>query len=85
MSQIKSIALVALLIGASGLSGRLANAASRNTDQANVPAQSQGYAQANRGELSFRLAEDPAVTSNPWAVTDSGVHFQSRAGFVGYH
>ena len=60
-------------------------AASRNPDQANIPAQSQMYAQANRSELSFRLAQDPARTSNPWAVTDSGVNIQSRAGFVGYH
>jgi len=84
MSQFKSIALAALLgIGVAGFSGHLANAASPNPAQANT--QAQVYAQANRGELSFRLAQDPAATSNPWAVTNSGVHFQSRAGFVGYH
>jgi len=82
MSQIKSIALAAMMvIGAA----HLANAGSPNSAQADRSAQSQVYAQANRSELSFRLAQDPATTSNPWAVTDSGVHFQSRAGFVGYH
>ena len=85
MSQIKSIALAALLIGASGLSGHLANAASPNAAQADRSAQSQVYAQADRSELSSRLGQDPAATSNPWAVTSSGVHIQSRAGFVGYH
>jgi hypothetical protein len=90
MSQLKSIALAALLIGASGLSGHLANAASPSPAQADRPVQAQVYAQANRSELSLRLAQDPAATSqdtNPWAVTSgsSGVHIQSRAGFVGYH
>jgi hypothetical protein len=89
MSQIKSIALAGLLVvGAAGLSGHSANAASPNPAQANTPAQAQVYAQANRSELSLKLAQDRAATShdtNPWGVTDSGVHFQSRAGFVGYH
>ena len=85
MSQIKSIALAALFgIGVAGLSGNLANAASPTPAQANNPAQSQVYAQANRSELSLRLAREPAPTSNP-SVTGSGVHIQSRAGFVGYH
>jgi hypothetical protein len=81
MSQTKSIALAAMMvIGAA----HLANAASPTSAQAHTPAQAQLYAQANRSELSYRLAQDPAATSNPWAVTNSGVHFQSRAGFVGY-
>ena len=76
MSRIKSIALASLLIGASGLSGHLANAASPNTAQADRPVQAQVYAQANRSELSLKLAQDRAATShdsNPWAATDSGV------------
>ena len=88
MSQIKSIALAGLLIGASGLSGHLANAASPTPAQADRPVQAQVYAQAHRSEVSLRLAQDPAATSqdtNPWAVTSSGVNIQSRAGFVGYH
>jgi hypothetical protein len=98
MSQIESIALAALLIGASGLSGHLAHAESpyealvarfANPAQANRPVQAQVNAQANRTELSLKLAQDPATSqdTNPWAVTSgsSGVHFQSRAGFVGYH
>jgi hypothetical protein len=89
MSQTKSIALAALLgIGAAGFSGHLANAASPNPAQADRPVQAQVYAQANRSELSLKLAQDSAATSqdtNPWAVTSpSGVHIQSRAGFVGY-
>jgi hypothetical protein len=91
MSQIKSIALAALLgIGVAGFSGHVsaANAESANTAQADRPVQAQVYAQANRSELSLKLAQEPALMSqdtNPWAVTSpSGVHIQSRAGFVGY-
>ena len=81
MSQLKSIALAAtMIIGAA----HLANAASPNAALADHSAQSQVYAQANRSELSLRLAREPAPTSNP-SVTGSGVHIQSRAGFVGYH
>ena len=82
MSQIRSIALAAMMvIGAA----HLATAASPNSGQDNRSAQSQVYAQASRSELSFRQAQDPAATSSAWAVTDSGAHIQSRAGFVGYH
>ena len=82
MSQIRSIALAAMMvIGAA----HLANAASANSAQADGSAQLQVYAQANHSELSFSMAQDPAATSNPWAATSPGVHIQSRAGFVGYH
>ena len=82
MSQIKSIALAAMMvIGAA----HLANGASSNSGQADRPAQPRVYAQANRSELFFGRAQDPAAMSNAWTVTDSGVHIQSRAGFVGYH
>ena len=85
MSQIRSITLAAMMvIGAA----HLANAASPNAAQANRSAQPQVYAESSRSELSLRLAQDPTATSqdiNPWAVTDAGVHVQSRAGFVGYH
>jgi hypothetical protein len=91
MLQIKSIALAALLgLGAAGLSGHLANAGSPKTDETKTPAQASMYAQEDGvdGKLSLMSAQDPAATSrdtNPWATTSSGVHFQSRAGFVGYH
>jgi hypothetical protein len=82
MSKFRLIAFAAtMLIGAA----HLANAASPNAAQADRSAQSQMYAQANRSELSLRLAQDPAATFNAWAVTGSGAHIQSRAGFVGYH
>ena len=80
MSQMKSIALAALL-GLAGLSGN-ANAASPNPNQARV------YAQADRTELTVRLDRDEVAKSqdNPWAViSPSGANIQSRAGFVGYH
>jgi hypothetical protein len=88
MSQIKSIALAALLgIGVGGFSGHVsaANAESANTVRTKVYAQNESVG----GELSLRPAQDyPAAKSqdaNPWAVTSpSGVHIQSRAGFVGY-
>jgi hypothetical protein len=87
MSQIKSIALAALLgIGVAGFSGHVsaANAESANTAQAKVYAQNDGVG----GELSMRPAQNSAAKSqdvNPWAVTNpSGVHIQCRAGFVGY-
>jgi hypothetical protein len=91
MSQFRSIALAALLgIGIAGLSGHLANAASPSPAQADNPPQAKIYAQENdemsRG--SMRPAEVPAMKSqdaNPWAITSpSGVHIQSRSGFVGY-
>jgi hypothetical protein len=89
MSQLKSIALAALLgIAAAGFSGQVsaANAESASPAQAKVYAQNEGVG----GELSVRTAQDAAAKSqdtNPWAVTSgsSGVHIQSRAGFVGYH
>jgi hypothetical protein len=82
MSNLKLIAFAAMMvIGAA----HLANAASPNSGQDDRSARSQVYAQASRSELPFRLAQDPAATSNAWAVTDSGVQIQSRAGFVGYH
>ena len=78
MSQIKSIALAALL-GLAGLSGN-ANAASRNANQARV------YAQADRTELTVLDREVAKSQDNPWAaLSPSGVNIQSRAGFVGYH
>jgi hypothetical protein len=87
MSQIKSIALAAVLgIGVAGLSGHVsaANAESANAAQAKVYAQNDGLG----GELSVRSAQNPAAKSqdaNPWAITSpSGVHIQSRSGFVGY-
>ena len=87
MSQLKSIALAALLgIGAAGFSGQVsaANAESANPARAKVYAQNDGVG----GELSMRQAQDPAAKSqdrNSWSVTSpSGVHIQSRAGFVGY-
>jgi hypothetical protein len=86
MSQFRSIALAALLaIGAAGLSGQVASAASP------IPAQAKTYAQNDGmgGELSMVPAQDTAAKSqdpNPWTATDpSGVHIQSRSGFVGYH
>jgi hypothetical protein len=89
MSQLKSIALAALLgIAAAGFSGQVsaANAESANPAQAKVYAQNEGFG----SELSMRTVQEPAAKSqdtNPWAVTSgsSGVHIQSRAGFVGYH
>jgi hypothetical protein len=89
MSQFRLIALAALL--AIGAAGHLANAAPPAPAQANAPAQSKEYAQANGmgSELSGMRAQDSTAKSqgtNPWAVmSPSGVHFQSRAGFVGYH
>jgi hypothetical protein len=86
MSQLKSIALAAVLgIGVAGLSGHVsaANAESANTAQAKVYAQNDNLG----GELSLRSAQNPAAKSQDanWAVTSpSGVHIQSRAGFVGY-
>ena len=80
MSQIKSIALAALL-GLAGLSGN-ANAASPDPNQARM------YAQADRTGLGVRPDRDEVAKSqdNPWVVTSpSGVNIQSRAGFVGYH
>jgi hypothetical protein len=92
MSQFRSIALTALLaIGAAGLSGQVASAASPMPAQANTPAQAKTYAQKDGigGELSIMPAQDPSAKSqdaNPWAVTTPpGVHIQSRSGFVGYH
>ena len=89
MLQIKSIALAALLgLGAAGLSGHLANAGSPNSAHVDAPAQAKVFAQANHGELYLRSPQDPVATSqdaHPWALTDTGVHIQSRAGFVGYH
>jgi hypothetical protein len=90
MSQFRSIALAALLgIGVAGLSGHLANAASPTPAQADNPAQAKIYAQKNEmNGGSMRPAEAPAMKSqdaNPWAITSpSGVHIQSRSGFVGY-
>jgi hypothetical protein len=89
MSQIKSIALAALLgIGAAGFSGQVSAA---NAESA-TPARAKVYAQNDRvgGELSMRPALEDAAKSqdtSPWAITsgNSGVHIQSRAGFVGYH
>jgi hypothetical protein len=89
MSQLKSLALAALLgIGVAGFSGQVsaANAESANPAQAKVYAQNE----VGGGELSMRTAQEPAAKSqdtNPWAITsgNSGVHIQSRAGFVGYH
>ena len=82
MPQINSIALAAMMvIGAA----HLANTASANSAQAEGSAQSQVYAHANRSEFSFRMAQDPAATSNPWGATSPGVQIHSRAGFVGYH
>ena len=49
------------------------------------------YAQENDlgDRLSMKPVEAPAMKSqgtDPWAITSSsGVHFQSRSGFVGYH
>ena len=84
MSQIKSIALAAVLgIGVAGFSGHVsaANAESANTAQAKVYAQNDNVG----GELSARSAAAKSQDANPWAVTSpSGVHIQSRAGFVGY-
>jgi hypothetical protein len=87
MSQIKSIALAALLgIGAAGFAGHVSPA---NAESAN-PARAKVYAQSDSvgGELSVTSAQNPAAKSqdaNPWAVTSpSGVNIQSRAGFVGY-
>ena len=83
MSQIKSIALAAVLgIGVAGFSGHIsaANAESANT-QAKVYAHNDNFG----GELSGRLAAAKSQDASPWAVTSqSGVHIQSRAGFVGY-
>jgi hypothetical protein len=74
MSRIRLIALVAMMVtGAAHLA---------NAGQANTAAQVQA-ARANRSELSLMLAQERAA--NRWAVTDSGAHIQSRAGFVGYH
>ena len=89
MSQIKSVALAALLT--IGAAGHLANAASPTIARANAPATSKEYAQANGmgGQLSLTPAQDLQAKSqdtNPWAVTSpSGVHIPSHAGFVGYH
>jgi hypothetical protein len=87
MSQIKSIALAALLgIGAAGFAGHIsaANAESANPAPAKVYTQNDN----NGGELSMTPTQNPAAKSqdaNPWAITSpSGVHIQSRAGFVGY-
>ena len=83
MSQIKSIALAALLgIGVAGFSGHVsaANAESVNTGQTKVYAQNDNLGR----ELSVRPTAK-SQDANPWAVTSpSGVHIQSRAGFVGY-
>ena len=92
MSRLRSIALAALLgIGAAGLSGHVANAASPTPSQATSSAQARTYAQENDmgGGLAMKPTEAPAMKSqdtDPWAITSpSGVHFQSRSGFVGYH
>ena len=91
MLQIKSIALATLLgIGSAGLSGHVSAANAESANRANTPAQAEVYAQADRRDLSLGLAQHPAAKSqdiNPWSATSgsSGVHFQSRAGFVGYH
>ena len=90
MCQFRSIALAALLgLGTAGFApGHLANAGPPNSAQADAPAQAKVFAQANHGELSLRPPLDPVATSQdapPWALTDTGVHIQSRAGFVGYH
>ena len=76
MSQIRLIALVAMMVTGAA---HLANAA-----QTNNPAQVQANARANQSELSLMVAQDPAA-KHRWAVTNSGVNIQSRAGFVGYH
>jgi len=82
--MLKSTTLVAaLVLAAAGFSGHVsaANAESANTAQAKVYAQNDGIG----GELSVRPAAAKSQDANPWAVTSpSGVHIQSRAGFVGY-
>ena len=82
MSQIKSIALAAVLaVGA----GHLANATT--PAQGNPAAQPREYAQANDmgGELSAQESGPSSQDADPWAVTSrSGVHIPSRSGFVGY-
>ena len=81
MLQIKSIALSALLIA--GLAGTASAANAESTKQANNTAQAQVSEQANRRvpEVAFTATQD----RNPWVITaPSGVHIQSRAGFVGY-
>jgi len=84
MSQIKSIALAAVLgIGGAGFSGHVsaANAESANTGQTKVYAQNDNFGR----ELSVRSAAAKSQDANPWAVTSpNGVHIQSRAGFTGY-
>jgi hypothetical protein len=87
MSQMKSVAVAALLgIGVAGFSGHssAANAESGYTSRAKMYAQTD----ARGGEVSIRPAQNPALKSqdaDPWAITSpSGVHIQSRAGFVGY-
>ena len=91
MSQFRSIALATLLgIGAAAFSGHLANAASPTPSQANSSAQARTYAEESDlgGRLSMKPVEAPAIKSqdtDPWASTSpSGVHIQSRSGFVGY-
>ena len=84
MSQIKSVALAAELgIGVAGFSGHVsaANAEAANTAQAKMYAQNESIG----GELSVRPAAAKSQGESPWAITSpSGVHIQSRAGFVGY-
>ena len=79
--MLKSTTLAAALVLAfAGFSGHVsaANAESANTAQIKV------YAQ-NDGELSVRSGAAKSQDENPWAATSpSGVHIQSRAGFVGY-
>ena len=87
MSQIKSIALAALLgIGVVGISEPVsaADPESANPARARVYAQTEGIS----GELSVSKDDNPAAKAqdtDPWAVTrPSGVHIPSRTGFVGY-
>ena len=89
MSQFRSIALAALIgLGTAGFApGHLANAGSPNSAHVDAPAQAKVFAQANHGEPYLRSPQDPVATSQDahlWALTDTGVHIQSRAGFVGY-
>jgi hypothetical protein len=78
--------VAALVLAAAGFSGHVsaANAESANTARTKVYAQNDSVG----GELSVTPVQNPAAKSqdtNPWAVASpSGVHIQSRAGFVGY-
>ena len=87
MSQLKSIALTALLgFGVASFSGHLARAIAdpAKPSAANVYAQGGGLG----GQLPTKPTEDFAAKSqdrNPWTITTpSGVDIRSRAGFVDY-